>query len=84
MERRRVDAAVRGARGGFTLVEVVVAMMIFAMIATGFLSSHVLDRRDLRDSIRRGQIAARFTCAQKASSASLITPEQMERYVNPW
>ena len=52
-------------------------------LATGFLSSHVLDRRDLRDSIRRGQIAARFTCAQKASSASLITPEQMERYVNP-
>lgn len=35
MERRRVDAAVRGARGGFTLVETMVAsgMLLFLVLA---------------------------------------------------
>ncbi|CAG0928580.1 acarbose 7IV-phosphotransferase [Thermoflexales bacterium] len=44
-------------------------------LAVGFLSSYVLDGYSLEDSIRRGQIAARYTCTQKASSAHLITPE---------
>ena len=48
-------------------------------LAVGFLSSFVLDHYSLRDSIRRGQIAARYTCAQRASSSNLITPEELER-----
>jgi sugar/nucleoside kinase (ribokinase family) len=46
-------------------------------LAVGFLSSYVLDNHALRDSILRGQITARYTCTQKASSSSLITPEQL-------
>ncbi|MBN1220629.1 MAG: carbohydrate kinase family protein [Anaerolineae bacterium] len=49
-------------------------------LAVGFLSSFVLDKYSLRASILRGQIAARYTCAQKASSSSLITPEKLTRY----
>jgi acarbose 7IV-phosphotransferase len=49
-------------------------------LAVGFLSSYMLDGYSLEDSIRRGQIAARYTCTQKASSAHLITPELMARY----
>ncbi len=50
-------------------------------LAVGFLSSYVLDGYSLEDSIRRGQIAARYTCTQKASSSHLITPDQLEHYV---
>ena len=46
-------------------------------LAVGFLSSYVLDGYSLEDSIRRGQIAARYTCTQKASSAQLIRPDIM-------
>ena len=49
-------------------------------LAVGFLSSYVLDGYSLEDSIRRGQLAARHTCAQKASSAGLITSSQLENY----
>jgi acarbose 7IV-phosphotransferase len=49
-------------------------------LAVGFLSSYVLAGYSLEDSIRRGQIAARYTCTQKASSAHLITPELLARY----
>ena len=49
-------------------------------LAVGFLSSYILGGYSLEDSIRRGQIAARYTCTQKASSAQLITPEIMQRY----
>ncbi|HWR86980.1 MAG TPA: carbohydrate kinase family protein [Acidiferrobacterales bacterium] len=49
-------------------------------LAVGFLASYVLDGHSLEDSIRRGQIAARYTCTQKASSSSLITPEQLAAY----
>jgi sugar/nucleoside kinase (ribokinase family) len=49
-------------------------------LAVGFLSSKVLDNYSLRDSILRGQITARYTCTQKASSSNLITPEQLEHY----
>ena len=49
-------------------------------LAVGFLSSYVLAGYSLEDSIRRGQIAARYTCTQKASSAQLITPELLAHY----
>lgn len=49
-------------------------------LAVGFLSSYVLGGYSLEDAIRRGQIAARHTCTQKASSSHLITPELMAHY----
>jgi sugar/nucleoside kinase (ribokinase family) len=49
-------------------------------LAVGFLSSYVLDGYSLEDSVRRGQIAARYTCTQKASSSLLITGEIMRHY----
>jgi sugar/nucleoside kinase (ribokinase family) len=49
-------------------------------LAVGFLSSFVLDGYSLQDSIRRGQLAARYTCTQRASSSNLITPEELERW----
>ncbi|HSD83752.1 MAG TPA: carbohydrate kinase family protein [Anaerolineae bacterium] len=49
-------------------------------LAVGFLSSYVLEGYSLEDSIRRGQIAARYTCTHKASSAQLIRPDIMRRY----
>lgn len=49
-------------------------------LAAGFLSSYVLDGYSLEESIRRGQIAARYTCAQKAGSARLIRPDLMQHY----
>ena len=49
-------------------------------LAVGFLSSYVLDGYSLEDSIRRGQIAARYTCAQKASSTHLIKPDSLRHY----
>jgi sugar/nucleoside kinase (ribokinase family) len=47
-------------------------------LAVGFLSSYVLGDWALEDSIRRGQIAARYTCAIKASSSSLITTDKLD------
>ncbi len=49
-------------------------------LAVGFLSSFGLDNYSLSDSIRRGQIAAHYTCTQKACSSNLISPEKLERY----
>jgi len=49
-------------------------------LAVGFLSSHVLEGRDLHESILRGQITARYTCTQKASSDALITSAQVEAF----
>jgi sugar/nucleoside kinase (ribokinase family) len=49
-------------------------------LAVGFLSSYVLDGYSLEESIRRGQITARYTCTQKASSAQLIRPDIMQHY----
>ena len=48
-------------------------------LAAGFLSSFVLDGYSLRDSVLRGQIAARYTCTLKASTSTLITAERLER-----
>jgi sugar/nucleoside kinase (ribokinase family) len=49
-------------------------------LAVGFLTSYVLDNYSLSDSVCRGQISARYTCTQKASSSDLITAEQLEHY----
>jgi len=49
-------------------------------LAVGFLTSFVLDGLDVAESARRGQVAARYTCAQRADSARLITAEQLDRY----
>ena len=49
-------------------------------LAVGFLSSYLLDGRSLDDSIRRGQIAARYACSIKAFSSALITDGMLERY----
>ena len=49
-------------------------------LAVGFLSSFVLDGYPLHESIRRGQITARYTCSQRASNSTLITAEQLEAY----
>jgi sugar/nucleoside kinase (ribokinase family) len=47
-------------------------------LAVGFLTSYVLEGYSLHDSITRGQIAARHTCTQRASSSGLITAGQLE------
>lgn len=49
-------------------------------LATGFLSSYVLRGYSLEDAVLRGQIAARHACTQRASSATLITAELLDRH----
>jgi len=49
-------------------------------LAVGFLTSFVLDDYSLSDAVLRGQIAARYTCTQKATSSHLITPEKLDYY----
>jgi len=49
-------------------------------LAVGFLSSYVLDGCSLEEAVRRGQIAARYTCTHKASSSRLITTELVRHY----
>jgi sugar/nucleoside kinase (ribokinase family) len=49
-------------------------------LAVGFLSSFVLDGYALHESILRGQIVARYTCTQKASSSTLISASKIEHY----
>jgi sugar/nucleoside kinase (ribokinase family) len=51
-------------------------------LAVGFLSSYVLEGYSVEESIKRGQIAARYTCAQMAASSSLITAGKMADYFN--
>jgi acarbose 7IV-phosphotransferase len=48
-------------------------------LAVGFLTSYVLDGFSLEDAVLRGQIAARYTCALRASSSDLISREELER-----
>lgn len=47
-------------------------------LAVGFLSSFVLDGYPLERSIRRGQIAARHCCAERASTSHLITKARLD------
>ncbi len=49
-------------------------------LAVGFLTSYVLEGYSLEDSVLRGQIAARHTCAQRGTSSSLITAGQMDAH----
>jgi sugar/nucleoside kinase (ribokinase family) len=49
-------------------------------LAAVFLSSYVLEGYSLQQSLLRGQIAARYACSLKASSADLITSQQLEYY----
>ncbi len=48
-------------------------------LAVGFLASYVLDDYNLSDAIKRGQIAARHTCGQKATTSHLITRRELDR-----
>jgi acarbose 7IV-phosphotransferase len=49
-------------------------------LAAGFLSSYVLHGRSVEESILRGQISARYKCAQKASSSNMITSSLLDHY----
>lgn len=50
-------------------------------LATGFLTSYVLEGRSAEESIMRGQLNARFTCGIKGSSSTLMTKDQLEEYM---
>ena len=50
-------------------------------LAVGFLIAHELEGRPMEESVQRGQLAARWTCAQRASSSNLITSERLEDLV---
>ncbi|MFN8199601.1 MAG: carbohydrate kinase family protein [Nakamurella multipartita] len=47
-------------------------------LAVGFLAAHVLQGRPIAAAVRRGQLAARWACAQRASSSAPIDPAQLE------
>jgi sugar/nucleoside kinase (ribokinase family) len=49
-------------------------------LAVGFLSSYFLENHSLLESITRGQMVARYTCALKASTSALITRRQLDEY----
>jgi sugar/nucleoside kinase (ribokinase family) len=49
-------------------------------LAVGFLSSYVIEEFSLEDAILRGQIAARWTCTQKAISSNLIRKTQLNEF----
>lgn len=51
-------------------------------LAVGFLTSYVLEGRSIEESALRGQIAARHTCAQKATSDTLIGRAALDSYHN--
>lgn len=48
-------------------------------LAVGFLTGYVLEGYSLEQSLRRGQIAARYACSAR-SGADLITREQLQKY----
>lgn len=48
-------------------------------LAVGFLDSYVLENRPLADSIRYGQIAARYTCTLRGTSEGLIDRKMLEK-----
>jgi len=48
-------------------------------LAVGFLSSYVLDGRSLRESVLRGQIAARHACTLRGTSRGLIDTAELDR-----
>jgi len=50
-------------------------------LAVGFLTSYILENYNLHDSIRRGQITARYTCGLKATTSRLITMEKLDEFL---
>lgn len=48
-------------------------------LAVGLLTSLVLQGHDLDTAVRRGQVAARWCCAQRASTRSLIRAADLDR-----
>ena len=49
-------------------------------LAAGFLSSYVPEGYAIDELIHRGQIVARYTCAQRAAKVRLITTGELNRY----
>lgn len=49
-------------------------------LVVGTLSSYLLEGHSLDDSVRRGQIVARYTCGIKASTSKLISRDLLEYY----
>jgi sugar/nucleoside kinase (ribokinase family) len=49
-------------------------------LATGFLSGFYLEQMPVEESIRRGQIVARYTCTQKADTSHLLSRSQLDAY----
>jgi sugar/nucleoside kinase (ribokinase family) len=47
-------------------------------LAVGFLSIYYIEQMSLPDSIQRGQIVARYTCTQKASTSNLMTRKKLD------
>jgi sugar/nucleoside kinase (ribokinase family) len=48
------------------------------VLASVFLTSHIFKGLSMEDSIKRGQIAARIVCSQKAPKVNFFTSEQVE------
>lgn len=49
-------------------------------LAVGFLTSYVLEGRSLAESVERGQLAARHTCAISGTSDGLVSAAQLAAY----
>lgn len=47
-------------------------------LAVGFLRAHVLAGRPVADAVLHGQLAARWTCTQRADSSALVTAGQLD------
>lgn len=50
--------------------------------ACGFLVSRVFESRNLEESVMRGQVCARYKCAQRSTSANMITRDLLNNYSN--
>ena len=48
--------------------------------ASGFLVSRVLEKRGLEESVLRGQVCARYKCAQRSTSANMISGDLLDLY----
>jgi acarbose 7IV-phosphotransferase len=51
-------------------------------LAVGFLAAYLLEGCSLDEAVKRGQIAARYCCAQKASSDHLLTRNMLKQYLS--
>ena len=51
-------------------------------LAVGFLTSYVLESHGLEESIKRGQVSARYKCSQKATSRRMITKDLLDHYMD--